>query len=132
MLKLLQHYPLFNLLFIFLLSHFYPWWVFLSYPTQYQSNWATYPLHCWLQNQIKILIVLPKFKALLGGGPQLYTKMPISRAGYQARIDWVLYRINLVTWVTVDLKWVKAYLTTIYLPLKSDRSFNYITSTFCC
>ena len=51
-------------------------------------------------------------------------KMPRSRNSYHARTYYELYRTNLVTWVTVDFNWYRAYLTTIHWPLKSDRYFN--------
>ena len=51
----------------------------MSSPTQYQSKWATYLLRCRLQNHIKLLIVLTKFKALLERGNQLYTTNSIAQ-----------------------------------------------------
>ena len=62
----------------------------------------------------------------------LHQKCHISRTSYHARTDWLLYQINLVTCVPVYLNWYRAYLTTIQQPLKDDRYFNSITSTFCC
>ena len=44
-----------------------------------KQNLLTYIFHCWLQNHIKILIVMPTFKERLKGGPQLYTKNSIAR-----------------------------------------------------
>ena len=117
-LGILQHYQISSLPF-----HFH------NSPTRYQLKWMTYTLPCLLQNQIKLLIVLPRFKALLDWGQQLYTKNATGivfikrRNGYRTRE-------NLVTWVTVNSYQYKAYLITIHWPLKGDQYFNAITSTF--
>ena len=60
----------------------------------------------------------------------IYQKFHRSRTIYHARTYLLLYRINLFTWVLVDLNWYIAYLTTIHLPLKYEGSFNDITSNF--
>ena len=61
----------------------------------------------------------------------LYQKLHSSRTSYHARTYWLLYPINLVTWVPVNLNRYISYLTTIHWPLKDDRYFNAITSNFC-
>ena len=91
----------------------------------------TYSPPRWLHNDIKLLIVLPKFNALLEGGQQTYTKNATaqgivfiqSQNGHRTRE-------NLATRVPVDFYQYRAYLTTFHWPLKVDRSLNTINSTF--
>ena len=119
-LDILQHYQLLAL--SFNCHHSQTW---------DQLKWKTSSLLCWIHNQIKLLIVLPKFKVILEGGQQLYNK----NAKYQGLVfiqirNECRTRENLVTWVPVDLYRYRSYLTTIHWPIKRDRSFNAITSTF--
>ena len=101
------------------------------YPTRYQLKWETSSLPCKLQNQIKLLIFIPKIKALLEGGQQLYTKNATSQGlVIIQRRNGYLTRDKLVTLVPVDSYRYIEYLETIHLPLKGDRSFKAITSTF--
>ena len=91
----------------------------------------TYSPPRWLHNDIKLLIVLPKFNALLEGGQQTYTKNATaqglvfiqSQNGHRTRE-------NLATRVPVDFYQYRAYLTTFHWPLKVDRYLNTINSTF--
>ena len=104
---------------------------FHRYLTWDQLKWTTYSLPCLIHNQLKILIMIPKSKALLEGFQQLYTKNSTfkglffiqRRYGYR-NID------NLVTRVLVDFYQYIAYITTIHWHLKGDQWFKAITSTF--
>ena len=98
-------------------------------PAQDQLKWTTASFSWLLQNHIKLLIVLPKFKALLEWGQQLYTKNAASWGlVFVQRRNVYRTRENLVTWVPVDFYRYRAYLTTIHWPLKCGWSFNTITS----
>ena len=101
------------------------------YTTRYQLKLTTYSLPCWIQNNFKLLIMLPKIKALPEKVQQLYTKNATAQVivliqrqgGYRTRE-------NLVTIVPVDFYHYISYLTTILWYLKSDRCFKAINSTF--
>ena len=88
---------------------------FHSYPTQDQLKWTTYYLTCWIKNQIKLLIVLTKCKALIEGGQQLYNKNATAQGIFfiQRRNGYRTIE-NLVTWVPVYFYQYRAYLTTIH------------------
>ena len=104
---------------------------FHCYSTQEQLKLTTYSLPYELQNLFKLLIMLPKIKALLEGDQQLYTKISTAQIiVFIQRRDGYFTRYNLVTRVPVDFNQYIAYLTTTHRPIKGDRSFKPITSKF--
>ena len=103
--------------------------ILLSSLTQYQSKCATSLLRCWIQNQNNLLIVLKNSKRFSKEVLNSIPKRHVSRTCYHVRKNWLMYQINLVTWVPVYLNLHGSYLTTIHWPLKDDQSFNAITST---
>ena len=104
---------------------------FHRYPTWDQLKLTTYSLPCWTQNKFKLLIMLPKSKALLEGFQQLYTKNDRTKGLVSIKRRYGYHnREKLVTRVLVDFYQYIAYLTTIHRPLKCDRCFKAITSAF--
>ena len=119
-LDLLQHYQFST-----------PPFHFRSSKTREQLKWKTSFLPCLLQNYINLIILMPKFKAIIEGGQRLYTKNSTDQGIVYIQI-WIGYRTrdNLVTWLPVDFYRYRAYLTTTHWPLKVHRYFNATTSNF--
>ena len=104
---------------------------FRCYPTRDQLKLKTSSLHCWLQNQFKFIIMLPEIKGLLEGGQKLYTKNSTAQRLVFIQIqDGYRTREKLVTRVPVYFYQYIAYLEKIHWPLKFDRCFKSINSTF--
>ena len=76
-----------------------------------------FPLPGSLQNQIHILLVLQKIKALPEGGQQLNSKYNTDQGRVLIhRQIWIPYLIELRNKVTTDFYWNKASLTTVHDP----------------
>ena len=95
---------------------------FHCYTTRDKLKLTACSLPYWPQNQLNLLIMLPKIKALLEASQQIYTKN-VTNQGlfFIQRQNGHSTRENLVSRIPVYFSHYIASLTTVHWPSKGDR-----------